>query len=146
MLKKFLLFLLFISSTFVSIHAQTQSNADTVMILPFENKSGKPEFNWVGESFALSLSELLKLPSINVVSNGERKSDGLRSESLAVTNKVAGEQKSIHVLTKCCPPRSAAAAAAAAAAATTSTNDVGQRGFFMQNCLIQLLKKRTTTT
>ena len=73
MLKKFLFLLLFISSTFVSTHAQTPSNADTVMILPFENTSGKPEFNWVGESFALSLSELLKLPSINVVSNGERK-------------------------------------------------------------------------
>jgi hypothetical protein len=26
------------------------------MVLPFENTSDKPEFNWVGESFALSLS------------------------------------------------------------------------------------------
>jgi tetratricopeptide (TPR) repeat protein len=43
------------------------------MVLPFENTSGKPEFNWVGESFALSLSELLKVPALNVVSNSERK-------------------------------------------------------------------------
>lgn len=46
---------------------------DRVMVLPFENTSGKPEFNWVGESFALSLSELLRVPGLNVVSNGERK-------------------------------------------------------------------------
>lgn len=46
---------------------------DRVMVLPFENTSGKPEFNWVGESVALSLSELLKVPGLNVVSNGERK-------------------------------------------------------------------------
>ncbi|MDI1241361.1 MAG: tetratricopeptide repeat protein, partial [bacterium] len=46
---------------------------DRVMVLPFENTSGKPEFNWVGESFALSLSELLHVPGLNVVSNGERK-------------------------------------------------------------------------
>ena len=71
MLKKILFTLLFLSTLAISINAQ--GNADTVMILPFENTSGKPEFNWVGESFALSLSELLKLPSINVVSNGERK-------------------------------------------------------------------------
>ncbi len=71
MLKNFLFTLLFLFSLALSAYAQ--SNADTVMILPFENISDKPEFNWVGESFALSLSELLKLPSINVVSNGERK-------------------------------------------------------------------------
>ena len=71
MLKKFLYTLFFVSSVFISVHGQ--SNTDTVMILPFENTSDKPEFNWVGESFALSLSELLKLPSLNVVSNGERK-------------------------------------------------------------------------
>lgn len=43
------------------------------MVMPFENTSDKPEFNWVGESFALSLSELLKVPGLNVVSNSERK-------------------------------------------------------------------------
>ena len=71
MLKKFLYTLLFMSLAFVSMRAQT--NAETVMILPFQNTSDKPEFNWIGESFALSLSELLKLPGLNVVSNGQRK-------------------------------------------------------------------------
>ncbi len=53
--------------------ARSQPAADNILILPFENTSGQPEFNWIGESFALSLSELLRLPSINVVSNSERK-------------------------------------------------------------------------
>ena len=59
---------------FLSINAQTvQKNVDTVMILPFENTSDKAEFNWVGESFANSLSDLLKVPSLNVITNDERK-------------------------------------------------------------------------
>src|SRR4026208_661912 len=59
---------------FSSVFAQsTQKYADTVLVLPLENTSAKPEFNWVGESFALSLSELLKVPSLNVVSNSQRK-------------------------------------------------------------------------
>ena len=50
-------------------HAQT----DTVMVLPFENTTQKAEFNWVGESFADSLSDLLRIPTLNVVSNEERR-------------------------------------------------------------------------
>lgn len=46
---------------------------DTVLVLPFENASGRPEFAWVGESFASALTGLLKVPSLNVVSNDERK-------------------------------------------------------------------------
>ncbi|MEO7658604.1 MAG: tetratricopeptide repeat protein [Pyrinomonadaceae bacterium] len=51
----------------------TQSATDVVLILPFENTSNKAEFNWVGESFADSLSNLLKVPNLFVVSNEERK-------------------------------------------------------------------------
>ena len=58
---------------FTSIAFSQVKFTDRVMVLPFENTSGKPEFNWVGESFALSLSELLRVPGLNVVSNGERK-------------------------------------------------------------------------
>ncbi len=43
------------------------------MVLPFENTSNQAEFNWIGEHFAISLSELLKVPSLNVISNHERK-------------------------------------------------------------------------
>lgn len=63
--------ILLLASDLFSI-AQTKA-ADVVMVLPFENTSGKAEFNWVGESFADSLSDLLKVPSLNVITNEERK-------------------------------------------------------------------------
>src|SRR5215813_11800644 len=62
----FLLFGAFAATT----RAQT---TDTALVLPFENTSGKPEFNWIGESFADSLSDLLRVPTLNVISNDERK-------------------------------------------------------------------------
>lgn len=65
--------LLLIISCFLFITVKAQNNAETVMVLPFENTSNQAEFNWVGESFASSLSELLKAPSLNVISNQERK-------------------------------------------------------------------------
>jgi tetratricopeptide (TPR) repeat protein len=52
---------------------QPQPQSDVVMVLPFENTSGRPEFNWVGESFADALSDLLKIPTLNVVPNEARK-------------------------------------------------------------------------
>jgi tetratricopeptide (TPR) repeat protein len=70
----FISLLLFILSA--SFQAQTtQINTDTVMVLPFENVSGKPEFNWVGESFADSVSDLLTgywLPSAAKATNSNR--------------------------------------------------------------------------
>ncbi len=71
------------------------------MVLPFENTSGKPEFNWVGEGFASSLADLLKIPNLSVVSNEERKmiQQKLRIPlvsipSLATSLKLARESKS----------------------------------------------------
>jgi tetratricopeptide (TPR) repeat protein len=52
--------------------AQTAGAKDVVMILPFENTSSLPEYNWVGESFANSLSDLLRVPGLIVLSNDER--------------------------------------------------------------------------
>ena len=55
--------------------AQTQNaTADVVMVLPFENTSKpfRPEYNWVGESFADALAELLNKPGLVVVSSDER--------------------------------------------------------------------------
>ncbi|MGQ0540533.1 MAG: tetratricopeptide repeat protein [Blastocatellia bacterium] len=74
-MRKKLLFTTILAACAVSFtFAQTpQKVSDRVMVLPFENRSDKPEFNWVGESIALSLSELLKVPGLNVVSNSERK-------------------------------------------------------------------------
>ena len=73
MLKKLLFTFVFGIIALAALSVSAQKTSDTVMILPFENTSDKPEFNWVGESLALSLSELLKVPTLNVVSNSERK-------------------------------------------------------------------------
>jgi tetratricopeptide (TPR) repeat protein len=78
-----------------------QSNSDVVLILPFENTSGKSEFNWVGESFADSLTDLLKGRGITVVANEERKSIQQKLNvplstlpSLATSLKLSREAKS----------------------------------------------------
>jgi tetratricopeptide (TPR) repeat protein len=57
--------------TAARVPAQTPAN-DVVVVLPFENTSSRPEYNWVGESFADSLSELLNVPGLIVVSSDER--------------------------------------------------------------------------
>lgn len=63
----------FIQSLFLTrAHAQTTQARDVVMILPFENTSNLPEYNWVGESFADSLADLLRVPGLVVLSNEER--------------------------------------------------------------------------
>ncbi|MCU1268385.1 MAG: hypothetical protein JWM21_4703 [Acidobacteria bacterium] len=54
-----------------SVYAQTPAG-DVVMVLSFENTSNRPEYNWVGESFADSLTELLSKPGLLVVSGDER--------------------------------------------------------------------------
>jgi tetratricopeptide (TPR) repeat protein len=74
MLRKILVTTFILIIGLVTINAQqTRQNVDTVMILPFENTAEKNEFNWVGESIAKSLTDLLEVPSLNVVSNQERK-------------------------------------------------------------------------
>lgn len=67
--------LLFIQAALIApvkAAAQAASSKDVVMILPFENTSSLPEYNWVGESFANSLAELLRVPGLVVLSNDER--------------------------------------------------------------------------
>src|SRR5215212_1224164 len=67
--------LILIQSAFLcapEARAQAPAARDVIMILPFENTSNLPEYNWVGESFANSLSELLRVPGLVVLSNDER--------------------------------------------------------------------------
>jgi len=102
-MRKVLFTILFLSIAFITVRAQ--NNADTVMILPFENTSGKAEFNWVGESFADSLSDLfgskeVNPTGLNVVANEERKIIQQRLKvplaalpSLATSLKLAREGK-----------------------------------------------------
>jgi tetratricopeptide (TPR) repeat protein len=75
MLRKYLYIILITAVFAASALAQ---GTDTVLVLPFENTSNKPEFNWIGESFADSLSDLLRVPTLNVISNDERKIIQLR--------------------------------------------------------------------
>jgi len=101
MLKNLLFTIVFVLSAVAFAGAQTApTGTDTVLILPFENTSQRAEFNWVGESFADSLSDLLKVPSLNVVSNDERKIIQQRLRvpltilpSLATSLKMAREGK-----------------------------------------------------
>src|SRR4026209_1218402 len=57
---------------FTPVQAQNPAAADVVMVLPFENISNRPEYNWVGESFADALAELLNKPGLVVVTSDER--------------------------------------------------------------------------
>jgi len=101
MLKKFLFTIVCVLLAVGYTKAQTTvAGTDTVLVLPFENTSQRAEFNWVGESFADSLSDLLKVPSLNVVSNDERKIIQQRLRvpltslpSLATSLKLAREGK-----------------------------------------------------
>ena len=45
---------------------------DTVVAMPFENLSGRAEYNWVGESFAAALGDLLDKPGLVGIRPDER--------------------------------------------------------------------------
>ena len=62
----------FIAALVFAAPTHAQAGGDVVMVLPFENTSNRPEYNWVGESFADSLAELLNKPGLLVVSSDER--------------------------------------------------------------------------
>src|SRR6185369_6869074 len=72
-LSLFTALLLFFTALATPTGAVAQNpNADVVMVLPFENTSNRAEYNWVGESFADALAELLNKPGLIVVSSDER--------------------------------------------------------------------------
>jgi len=45
---------------------------DTIVTMPFENVSGRAEYNWVGESFAAALADLLDKPGLVGIRPDER--------------------------------------------------------------------------
>jgi tetratricopeptide (TPR) repeat protein len=69
MAKKVIIALFF--SLLVSLAARA-ATADTIVIMPFENLSGRSEYNWVGESFAASLADLLDKPGLVGIPPDER--------------------------------------------------------------------------
>jgi tetratricopeptide (TPR) repeat protein len=52
--------------------AVTARAADVLLTMPFENVSGRPEYHWIGESFAVLLSDLLDTPGLIVIRPDER--------------------------------------------------------------------------
>src|SRR5215813_1563950 len=76
--KKFFAVLAALAVAFVfqisapNVSAQANPAAEIVLVLPFENTSDHPEYNWIGESFADSLSLLLDKPGLIVVTSDER--------------------------------------------------------------------------
>lgn len=46
--------------------------SSTIVAMPFENVSGRPEYNWIGESFAATLADLLDKPSLVAIRSDER--------------------------------------------------------------------------
>ena len=64
--------LLIVLATAFSGFAQKNAASDVIMVLPFENTSNRAEYNWVGESFADALTELLNKPGLKVVSSDRR--------------------------------------------------------------------------
>lgn len=71
-LAVFLLFIIGGLGLVRPVRAQTPAATDVVMVLPFENTSGRAEYNWVGESFADSIADLLKKGGLISVSGDER--------------------------------------------------------------------------
>jgi tetratricopeptide (TPR) repeat protein len=63
---------LVVSTATAPIALAQSGSTETVVVLPFENRSDHPEFNWIGESFADSLSTLLTKPGLVVITGDER--------------------------------------------------------------------------
>ncbi|MBI3654320.1 MAG: tetratricopeptide repeat protein [Acidobacteria bacterium] len=66
--------------------ASFAAGSDTLVIMPFENVSGHPEYNWIGESFAAALGDALDKPGLVVIRSDERnvayKQEGLSPSAI----------------------------------------------------------------
>lgn len=124
-LRIFPAFLLLFTLIAVPVATPAQNPAaDVVMVLPFENTSNRAEYNWVGESFADALADLLNKPGLIVVSSDERELAYQRLRlpetvipSRATAIKLARQAKASMIVIgsySVTPPPSAPAAAAPA--------------------------------
>jgi len=55
-----------------SVPVAKANGSATIAIIPFENLSGRPEYNWIGESFAQELAALLDRPGLSAIQSEER--------------------------------------------------------------------------
>ena len=74
MYRRFAATLLALLAAFATLTtaARAQAVSDVVLIIPFENTSNNREANWVGESFADQLAELLGAHGLRVISSDAR--------------------------------------------------------------------------
>ena len=66
-----LLLLVLISLSFGSLSVRAQA-ADAILVMPFENRSQMGEYNWIRESFAILMGDVLDVPGIAIISADER--------------------------------------------------------------------------
>src|ERR1051326_5478034 len=69
--RALIILLLMIALLFVG-RQQHAATAETVLALPFENTSGRPEYNWIGEGFSITLASLLATPGFTPLDVEER--------------------------------------------------------------------------
>jgi tetratricopeptide (TPR) repeat protein len=62
----------FLIALILSIHSRAAVATDTIVAMPFENLSGRAEYNWVGESFTAALADLLDKPGLVGIRPDER--------------------------------------------------------------------------
>jgi tetratricopeptide (TPR) repeat protein len=74
--KRYLTLLIAFSSAAVwlpsSVPVSKANGSATIAIIPFENLSGRPEYNWIGESFSQELASLLDRPGLSAIQSEER--------------------------------------------------------------------------
>jgi tetratricopeptide (TPR) repeat protein len=83
MVKRAILASVFIITSSLAVRA---ASTDTIVTMPFENLSGRAEYNWVGESFAAALADLFDKPGLVAIRPDERnvayKQEGLSPSAI----------------------------------------------------------------
>jgi len=57
---------------FFFVFGSASAYAETLLILPFENTSRRPEYNWIGEGFSELFADLLEIPGLRTINPDER--------------------------------------------------------------------------
>lgn len=65
-------FFLLIICLLISASAAKADATDTVIVMPFENRSQLAQYNWIRESFAILLADVLDVPGLTVIRDDER--------------------------------------------------------------------------
>lgn len=64
--------IVFLAACLIVLPAMKALAADVVIVMPFENRSQSAQHNWIRESFAILLADILDAPGLMVISSEER--------------------------------------------------------------------------